>query len=344
MIAPPLYRSQPHWYSRNLAQVASRFSATLSSTKPPNLDLLPSFCSQDLLPDGAFLTPVSGLHYILHLFDQSNALLDLVSAPPAVQSGAAQETVRRHDDRLAYLESSHGHLVKRVDLKTAADADFDDMVVNRSEEDWLTILGLKRLKSSHEEWQNDARRQVRDVINLILKTTKTHLEYKVLYVGCPVRFRANGQNVYNVQMDSVHSSKRIRDLFSGFFRHHRPVECPASLKTLNVRNKVTIATRVRISILQQLGANYKEKNPGSSIRVKGYRPRPTLTIIPPRGTSGSGSASRPTLTTSLKPFQPSQPHCQMTTWPRSSRFSVLITKASSGPSLSFSVMMIVSVA
>ena len=201
-----------------------------------------------------------------------------------------QEAVRRHDDRLAYLENDHAVLTKRVDVKAATDAEFDDWVINRNDEDWLTILGMKRLPSNlnDREWQDAARRQVSDLIRLVLKTHRVNLEYEVLYVTNPMRDRP-GQTVYNVQMSSVFESRRIRDLYSGFFRHNRPVQLPVSLKGVSLRNKVTLSTRVRIAIMQQIGFNYKASNPGSSIRVKGHASRPVITIIPPR-TSGGGSA------------------------------------------------------
>ena len=294
VVAPPLYPHQPQWYRRNLPQVALRFSATMTAAKPPNLLLLPSFCSQDLTPDGLFLTPISGLHYILHLFDSAASLLELEVAPQELQQSEIKETVRRHDDRLAYLESSHGQLISRASLKAAIDSEFDDWVVNRSEEDWLTIQGLKRLPSDLDmgQWQSAAKKQVIEFLRHVLKVNKVNMPFIVHYVQNPIRHRA-GQTVYNVQLDSVGESKRIRELYSGFFRHNRPVQCPSAFKGISVRNKVTLATRVRIAILQQLGANYKSSNPGSSIRVKGYLPRPLITIFPARGSSSSKSDSRP---------------------------------------------------
>ena len=74
-VAPPLYRRQPSWYFNGLTQVATRFSAIYTIHQQPNLRLLPSCPSQDLCPDGKFLTPVSGLHYMLHIFDQSEMLM-----------------------------------------------------------------------------------------------------------------------------------------------------------------------------------------------------------------------------------------------------------------------------
>lgn len=245
------------------------------------------------MPDGAFLTPVSGLHYVLNIFDQAAAVLDLLPATLEVQHGHVTESVRCHDDRIAYLEGSHGHLVKRVDSKAAVAAEFEDWVMNKSEEDWFTVQGLKRLQVDGErEWQLAARRQVNDLIKMVLKANRADLEYSILYVGNPLRYRKTGQTVYNVQMSSVYESRRIREMYSGFFRHGRPLQLPSALKGVSLRNKVTLATRVRKSILQQLGANYKASNPGATINVMGYGPRPRISIRPPRGSSGTSERPR----------------------------------------------------
>ena len=71
------------------------------------------------MPDGAFLTPVSGLHYVLHVFDQASSILDLAPMDSEVKIATVQESVRLHDDRLAYLENRHGHLSANHDLKQA---------------------------------------------------------------------------------------------------------------------------------------------------------------------------------------------------------------------------------
>ena len=145
LVAPPLFRIRPAWYQRELAQIASRFSSTFSTNLAQNLLLLPSFISQDLMPDCVHLTPVSGLHFVLHLFDQTETLLSLEPASSEIKLAHVQESVRHHGDRLSFLESKHGQLKKRVDLKAAKDSEFDDWVTNRNEEDWVTVLGLKRL-------------------------------------------------------------------------------------------------------------------------------------------------------------------------------------------------------
>ena len=287
VVAPPLFRTQPHWYSRHLSQVASRFSASMSSIKVNNLFLLPSFCSQDLMPDGAFLTPVSGLHYILHVFDQTHAVLETASLIPDQQLGQVQEVVRRHDDRLAYLEGQQNHQRDTSELRYAASCEYNDYVMNQSEEDWMTILGLKRLSTEldNRAWQIAVKKQVNDVIKLVLNVQRASLDYSILYVHNPIRGRTTGQTVLNVQLNSVGAAKRFREMYSGFFRRERPFKLPPVLKGVSVRNKVTLETRIRIAIMQQLASNYKASNPNSSVQVQGYSPRPRLSTIPARGSS-----------------------------------------------------------
>ena len=286
LVAPPLFRIRPAWYQRELAQIASRFSSTFSTNLAHNLLLLPSFISQDLMPDCIHLTPVSGLHFVLHLFDQTETLLSLEPASSEIKLAHVQESVRHHGDRLSFLESRHGQLKKRVDLKAAKDSEFDDWVTNRNEEDWVTVLGLKRLgRMTPREWQTAARSQVRELFKYILHLHRVKLDFSVLYVGNPVRKRTTGGTVYNVRLNSVTASKTLRDLFSGFFRHENPVNLPPDLRGISLRNKVTIATRIRIEILRVLASNHMATNPGSFAKVHGFEPRPRLVIQPARGSS-----------------------------------------------------------
>ena len=156
----------------------------------------------------------------------------------------------------------------------------------------MTILGLPRLSAStDQEWQNAVKRQISDLIRQVLKTTRSNLQYDILYVLNPIKGRPRGQTVVNVKMDSVDSSKRFRDIFSGFFSQRNRVPLPGNLKGVSVRNRVTLDTRIRITILHQLASNYKESNPGSSVKVRGYNARPTLLIVPPRSASGPSRPS-----------------------------------------------------
>ena len=181
-VAPPLYRRHPLWYNQNLAQIATRFSTSLTAVATNNLNLLPSFISQDLLHDGVYLSPVSGLHYVLHVFDQTQSILDSMGSSHDAQLVSVREAVRVHDDRIAYLENRHGDVKKQVSLKVAIDSEFQDWLTNRSEEDWLTIMGLKRLQGDllPRDWQVAVQRQVTEFIRGILKIQRVNLDFKVI--------------------------------------------------------------------------------------------------------------------------------------------------------------------
>ena len=282
-MAPPLYRPKPLWYQRSLTQVAERFSAVLMTDPPPNFRLLPSFTHQEFDAEGIFLNPVSGLHYVLNLFDSADAVLKSAYLGADQQILVIKESVRQSNDRVTYLESRHVGLQRQVDLKTAIDAEMSDMMFNRSEEDWLVVAGLPRLTG--DRWQDAARRQVADLFKLVLRVNRVNVPFEVRYVSNPFRYQTNRQNMYNIRMDSVASSKRLREIYSGFFRHNRPVALPPALTGVSVRNKVTPETKVRISILHQFGSIFQESTRGASYKVLGHDSRPLLQTIPPHGSA-----------------------------------------------------------
>ena len=288
-IAPPLFRSRPSWYHQNMSWVATQFSSCFSSDRPQNLHLLPSHINQEMGPDGVLLTPVAGLHYILHLFDQSVSILGTLSASTEDQVASVRESSRSHDDRLAYLEHDNSRLRRQVNIKIAADAEFSDWMVNRSEENWCTINGLPRLPSGFDgrDWQVAAKRQVQDFFKQVLKANKAHVSFEVLYVANPVRFCTSGPTVLNVQLNSVEASKRLREVYSGFFRRVNPVKKIPIIKGVSLRNKITLDSKIRIAIMRQLGEKYVEKNQGASYKVSGIVSRPNLKLFPASGATDS---------------------------------------------------------
>ena len=150
----------------------------------------------------------------------------------------------------------------------------------------MTVMGLPRLgEMTSGEWQIAAKKQVKDLIKLVLDINRVKLDFSILFVGNPVRHRTSGPTVYNVRLNSVAVSQRIRDLYSGFFRKEKPVKLPSELRGVSLKNKVTLATRVRVRIMQELAANYQAANPGSSATVRGFDSRPILAITPKRGSS-----------------------------------------------------------
>ena len=287
LLSPPLYLNRPAWYRNGLSQIGSRFSSCFSSLS--GMWLLPGFSSQELLPDGVHLTPVSGLHYLLQMFDQSESILSNLADAPEKHLLRGLEFSRQVNDRLIYLERDHDRLSHVVDLKLATSAEFDDWTLNRSEEDWIVVTGLPRLSASlsRGDWQSAAREQVAEAIRHVLRANRTQVNFSVLLVVNAVRGRTSGRTIYNVRLSSVESAKRIRELFSGFFRRQNPVRCPSGLSGVGFRNKITLETRVRLAIMKQLGENYKSSNSGSSFFVRGYESRPQLVLIPPKDASDS---------------------------------------------------------
>ena len=65
------------------------------------------------MPDGVHLNPVSGLHYILHIFDQTEKALKLASSAADQQLAFFKESIRQTDDRVSYLENRHGRSTTR---------------------------------------------------------------------------------------------------------------------------------------------------------------------------------------------------------------------------------------
>ena len=288
-VAPPMYRTLLRWYHNHLPEIAYDFSKIFSRDKPLNMFILSSFINQGLLDDGANLNPVSGLHYLLHLFDESERLLNLASQSSEVQHFDVAETARANRDRITLLEHDHVRLSRQIDLKVAYDSEFNDWVTNRSEEDWVNITGLPRLSSSatmsKREWQQAVKRQVRGCLLEVVKHFKINIRFEVLWVVNPIKGRTTGLTVLDARLSSVEASKAIRDAFSGFFRNPSQNIRPPGLKGVSVRNKTTFETRIRVQILKELGKNYQAKNPDSSFSVRGFDSRPAIILVPPSGAS-----------------------------------------------------------
>ena len=262
LLAPPLYRPRPYWYRQQMIEVAGQLSKIFSTSPPPNFRVLPSFTNQDS-QDGVNLTPVAGLHYIIHLFDKTVEVLANAQSAAEVQLVAVQELSRTHGDRLTYLEHDHNTLQMDYSLKAAVDAEFSDWVENRSDEDWINVSGLPRISaSSDSNWQLQVKRQIRDLIKQVQQVNRVNFSFEIVYVVNPIRHRTTGPTLYNAKLGSVESARKIRDLYSGFFRHNNPIRLPGNLKGISVRNKITLGSRIRVAILRQLGANYKDTNPG----------------------------------------------------------------------------------
>ena len=175
-------------------------------------------------------------------------------------------------------------------LKAAVDSEFADWMENRSTEDWVNVQGLPRLSEmSGHDWQVEVKRQLRDLVKTVQQANRVNFQVDILYVVNPIRHRTTGPTCYNVHLGSVEQSRRLRELYSGFFRQNNPVKLPKHLKGVSLRAMLTLNTRIRLAIMRQLGANYKASNPGGSFKVRGYGSRPDMVIMPP----AKAASSRP---------------------------------------------------
>ena len=194
------------------------------------------------------------------------------------------ETSRSNRDRIVMLEHDHCRLASQVRYKVAADSEFNDWVLNRSEESWLTISGLPRLSGSlsRSDWQQAVKPQVRACLLEVVKFFKVNVRFEVLFVTNPIKNPNARIRILNVRLSSVEASRAIRDAFAGFFRSgSNSPKRPTNLRGIDIRNKVTFETRIRTAILRQLGKNYHDANPGSSFKVRGFESRPSLLVVPP---------------------------------------------------------------
>ena len=290
MVAPPMYRVRPHWYSVGLPEILIEFSSVISAQRPPNLHLLDSFPTPELQADGVHLTAYSGLRFIVHLFDNARALAE--APTPTPEGSRTAEAVRVVADRVGVLEQGHARLAAAFDMKTAVDAELDDYLENQKYEDHFTIAGLDGPESglTSRDWQQQVKRQVQVKIQLILRR-----QASISYIQNITGKRGNGIKVFLVKMDNLVDAKMIRDKFGSYFKAGAAVR-PSGLLGLSIRNRVTVGTRIRIEIMKLLADRYKKSNPGSKTQVVNYEPRPTMKFTPP----SSATDTRPLHFTFIK--------------------------------------------
>ena len=281
LVAPPMYRSAPIWYREGLSEVMAQFSQILNLDKPPNLLLLPSFATPDFDSDGVHLTAYSGLEFVLHLFDSANSSLDDLQLSCEQNVVRTCESTRVLEDRVMVLEQDHRRLSRVVDQKTAVDAEIADFHENERMENFFMIAGLGAIDSEivGKEWQELALRSVQAVILILMGR-----EMKIVVVHNATKRHKDAEVTYSVKMSDVRDSKAIRDKFGSFFLG-RDDKRPDALKHINIKNRVTPETRIRIDILKLLAKRYRDSNPGARVQVISYDPRPSIKIVPAAGAS-----------------------------------------------------------
>ena len=281
LICPPMFRTLPLWYRDSLPEVLTKFSQCLSSGFPPNVQLMPSFSTPQFEDDGVHLTPYSGLEFVLHLFDSAARVIDQAQLPLEDQAVVSQESTRHLEDRVVALEQDHRRLNKAFESKSAADAEMADFHENQRNEDCFVVTGLQRIigDMSPRDWQDQAKKLVSEALR---KFMDRDVPIVVVHNGT-----GPGRDAvvrYIVRTPAPEISKAVRDKF-GFFFEGGKNTLPPELKGVSIRNRLTKATHVRLSILRLMGERYLSANKGAKVKVIGYQARPLLKLAPPSGAS-----------------------------------------------------------
>lgn len=277
LVCPPMYRRSPLWYRDGVSEVMSKFSSMLSTSRPANLSLLPSFSSPDFDADGIHLTQTSGLEFIFHLFDSSKSVLALSTQSLDARQGVACEAVRALEDRMMATEQDHKRLNSSFEAKMAVDSELADFQENVRNEVFFVVSGLPRI--SHDlrgrEWQA---RAISDVKKMILDLLGKELPVVVVQ-----NITGRGTDVstrYHVKMECTAHSQEVRSKFGSFFIGGVDRR-PQQFSQLSISNRVTSGTQVRVAVLRALGKNYEDSNSGGKAKVISYESRPILRITPP---------------------------------------------------------------
>ena len=276
LLSPPMYRSRPTWYRDSLPEILTMFSQVFSIERPANLHLLSSFPTPEFEQDGVHLTAFSGLEFIMHLFDASHDLLNLLETTTDEVVIRSCESTRVLEDRVMVLEQDHRRLNRAFESKTAADAELADFHLNEGYEDSFVITGLAKIPDDliGKAWQERALRDVQEVLKILMGR-----ECPIVFVKNSTSRTRNAEISYNVQMPSVQESSLIRKKFGSFFLGNQDRR-PENLLHVNIKNLVTPETRTRVSVLKLLAKRYRDSNQGSHVKVIHYDPRPLIKITP----------------------------------------------------------------
>ena len=276
LVSPPMYRTAPVWYREGLPEILTLFSQIFTQASSEKLLLLPSFATPDYESDGVHLTPYSGLEFIMHLFDSASALLMLAASPVEAKGAIVQESARVLEDRVMVLEQDHRRLNRVVEKMSASEAELSDFRTNERFEDSFVIIGLAAISPEivGKPWQIQAVKDVQEVLVLLMGK-----ELPIVVVQNATKRHRGAEVTYNVRMSDIGTSSSIRKKFGSFFLGSQDKRPPA-LKHVNIKNRVTPDTRIRVDVLKLLAKKYRDSNPGSKVQVVSYDPRPLIKITP----------------------------------------------------------------
>jgi len=279
LVCPPMYRRSPLWYRDGLPEILKKFSSMMSSNRPNNLLLLPSFPNPDFDSDGVHLTPFSGLEFIFHLFDSSKKALEMSEKSADERLPTSCEAIRVLEDRMMANEQDHKRLNSSFEAKVAVDAELADFQENVRNEVFFVLSGLPRIPPEIQgrDWQKRAIAEVQEVIVRLLGK-----ELPIVVVQNITGRSSDAPTRYHVRMEYAAHSQEIRSKFGSFFSggvDRRPPE----LRNVSISNRITPATQVRIAIMKLMAKRYVDSNEGAKARVISYEARPMIKLVPPPG-------------------------------------------------------------
>ena len=275
LVSAPMYGRSPLWYRDSLPEILTKFSEAMKQ-RGPLVHLLSSFPTLTLEPDGVHLTAYSGLEFVLHLFDAAGTVLDGLSKTVDEAAALNTETACVLEDRMVAIEQDHRRLNAAFDTKSAVVSELFDFHENIRLQSGFVIEGLTKHPQGMDpkEWQL----KVKDEVRAVLSTLLGRESPSILFVMNNTSRRKDAPARYHVQMEHLSDSQEIRDKFGVFFMGGD--KRPPALKHIAIRNKVTLATSVRVTILKVLGRRYQAENEGSRFQVISYEPRPILKLHP----------------------------------------------------------------
>lgn len=86
------------------------------------------------------------------------------------------------------------------------------------------------------------------------------------------------ETVYDVELVTATLARSLRNNYGKFWRKGSRSPMPDILKGISVANSLTFASRVRVRILKEICRRHLEANPGMTMFVTNYLPRPTLRL------------------------------------------------------------------
>ena len=93
-------------------------------------------------------------------------------------------------------------------------------------------------------------RQVKNWLKHVLSCIDKGITFEISDVRALGSASSSQPPIYEVCLDNAEAAEDLRKSFARFTRKKNPVRCPPELEGVKIFNSVTLATRVRISVLR----------------------------------------------------------------------------------------------